>query len=81
MTGTRSWILLSFFMLLLMGSCSAMAGDFAHYPASLPVLGLMVAGKLVNDRYRIVKWPMEFLVWSAVTLIFFNLVFLHFKPF
>ena len=27
MTGTRSWLLLSFFMLLLMGSCSAMAGD------------------------------------------------------
>lgn len=81
MTGTRSWILLSLIMLVLMGSCTAMAGDFEHYPASVPVLAGMIAGKILNDRYRIVKWPMEFFVWSAVALIFFNLVYLHFKPF
>lgn len=81
MTGTRSWILLSLIMLVLMGSCTAMAGDFEHYPASLPVLAFMVVGKVLNDRYQLVKWPMEFIVWSAVALIFFNLVHLHFKPF
>ena len=56
-----------------------MAGDFANWPASLPALGIMIVGKYANDRFHVVKWPMEFILWSAVILIFLNLVYLYFK--
>lgn len=81
MTGTRSWLVLGLIVLALMGGCTAMAGDLEHWPASLPALGVMLVGKALNDRYRVMKWPMEFILWSAVILILFNLVHLHFKPF
>jgi len=81
MTGRASWIVLLFLIFGLLGSCTAMAGDVAHWPASLPWLVLVVAGKVANDRIGLLKWPMEFVFWSAITLILFNLVFLHFKPF
>lgn len=80
--GSRgSWILLGVICTVLLGGCTAMAGDVDHWPASLPALGVMIAGKLVNDRLKVVRWPMEFVLWSAVILIFFNLVYLHFKEF
>jgi uncharacterized protein (DUF983 family) len=81
MTGTRSWVVLSLVMLTMVGSCSAMAGDLQHYPATLPAIAIMIIGKLLNDRYKFVKWPMEFIFWSAMLLIFANLIFLHFKEF
>ena len=81
MSGTKSWIVLALIMLLLLSGCSALAGDFQHYPASLPAAGLMIAGKALNDRYRVVRWPMEFVLWSAVTLIGLNLAYLSIKPF
>lgn len=77
---TGSWVLLGAICLVLLGSCTVMAGDTAHWPASLPALLVMFFGKALNDRYHIVKWPMEFILWSAMTLIFFNLVYLYFKP-
>ncbi len=81
MTATRSWLILSLIVLLLLGGCSALSGDFQHYPASIPAVIAMFTGKALNDRWPLVKWPMEFFLWSAVVLIFFNLVYLHFKPF
>ncbi|MEX3013971.1 hypothetical protein [Gymnodinialimonas hymeniacidonis] len=81
MTGTRSWLVLGLIVIVLMGSCTAMAGNLEHYPASLPALVVMLVGKVLNDRFKLVKWPMEFILWSAVILILFNLIHLHFKPF
>jgi hypothetical protein len=80
MNGTRSsWLLFVLIAAALLGGCTLMAGDVEHWPASAPALALMVAGKLANDRWKVVSWPMEFLMWSAVVLITSNLVYLHFK--
>lgn len=57
----------------LLGSCTVMAGDVSHWPASVIAVALIVAMKILNDRVRILRWPMEFLLASAVTLIVVNL--------
>ncbi|MEJ8858944.1 hypothetical protein WKW79_30540 [Variovorax robiniae] len=80
MTAMRSWALLAIVCAVLLGGCTALAGDVAHWPGSLPAIALMVLGKAVNDRVKLLKWPMEFAFWSAILLIFCNLVYLHFKP-
>jgi hypothetical protein len=64
----------------LLGGCSALAGGVQHWPASLVAVAAMVVGKVVNDRSRLVKWPMEFLLLSAILLIVANLVQLYFAP-
>lgn len=61
----------------LLGSCSAMAGNFSHWPASMIAVALIVTMKFVNDRVRILRWPMEFLLASAVTMIVVNLAHLY----
>ena len=81
MTGTRSWTFVALVMLALVGGCSAMAGDLQHYPATVPALGLMVAGKVATERFKFIKSPMEFIFWAAMVLIFANLIYLHFKEF
>lgn len=58
---------------LLLGSCTVMAGDTSHWPASLLAVALIVVLKLVNDRVQVLRWPMEFLLASAVTMIVVNL--------
>jgi hypothetical protein len=65
---------------LLLGSCTAMAGDLSHWPASVPAVAAILALKVANDRFRFLRWPMEFLLGSAVILIVFNLVRLYFLP-
>jgi hypothetical protein len=77
MTGTKSWIVLFVIMLTLLSSCTAMAGNVDHWPASLVAVAVMVAGKFLNDRFAFVKWPTEFLFWAAMTLIFCNLSYLY----
>ncbi|MDO6732763.1 hypothetical protein Q4577_22310 [Marinovum sp. 2_MG-2023] len=81
MTSSRSWIVLGLIMMALTSSCTAMAGDFEHWPATVPALAVMLVGKVLNSRFQLVKWPMEFIMLSAVTLILFNLIHLYFKPF
>lgn len=65
---------------LLLGSCTLMAGDFSHWPASLIAVGLIIVLKIANDRFQILRWPMEFLLASAVTMIVVNLTRLYFLP-
>lgn len=77
MSRTTSWIILFGLMLFLLGSCTAMAGNVDHWPASLSAVAAMLAGKVANDRFHIVKWPMEFVFWSAITMVFFNLLYLY----
>ena len=80
MTAMRSWGVLSIICAVLLGGCTAMAGGVEHWPGSLSAVALIVVGKAANDRVKFLKWPMEFAFWSAILLIFCNLVYLHFKP-
>lgn len=80
MAALRSWGVLALLCAVLLGGCTALAGDVAHWPGSLPAMVLVVLGKAVNDRVKLLKWPMEFAFWSAILLILCNLVYLHFKP-
>jgi hypothetical protein len=58
---------------LLLGSCTVIAGDVSHWPTSLLAVAVIVALKLANDRVQVLRWPMEFLLASAVTMIVINL--------
>jgi hypothetical protein len=62
---------------VLLGSCTAMAGDLSHWPASAPAVAAILAMKVANDRLRLLSWPMEFLLASAVVLIVANLARLY----
>lgn len=78
MTSARAnWLILLAIMAGLATGCSLMAGDLSHWPATLPALLAILVAKLVNDRIRLLKWPMEFLFWAAMLLILFNLVRLY----
>ncbi|RBP18121.1 hypothetical protein DFR50_10163 [Roseiarcus fermentans] len=77
MSGKSSWFVLLGIILAMLGGCTAMAGDLQTWPASLTAVAIMLVAKIVNDRVRIVKWPMEFLFWSAMTMIVCNLAYLY----
>ena len=62
----------------LLSSCTAMTGDVSHWPASVIAIIVIVAMKLANDRIKVLAWPMEFLLASAVTMIVINLARLYF---
>ena len=74
------WITLVAMLAFLLGSCTAMAGGVSHYPASGIAVILILGLKLVNDRLKMLAWPMEFLLFSAVILILANLTRLYFLP-
>lgn len=61
----------------LLGSCTVMAGGVSHWPASAIAVALIVIVKIVNDRVQILRWPMEFLLASAVIMIIVNLAHLY----
>lgn len=79
MKQSGSWFVLACIIVFLLGSCSMLAGGMQHWPASSAAVAAMVVGKTANDRYKLVKWPMEFLMLSAILLIVANLVQLYFK--
>lgn len=76
----KSWVVLLIILTLLLGSCTVMAGDVSHWPASMVAVVLIVLLKIWNDRSKILAWPMEFLLFAAVILIVANLVRLYFTP-
>ena len=67
-------------ILLLLGSCTVMAGGASHWPASAIAVVVIVVMKFANDRFRVLNWPMEFLLASAVIMIVSNLTRLYFLP-
>jgi hypothetical protein len=69
---------LSIILLFLLGSCTVMAGDVSHWPASVIAVVVIIAMKIGNDRFKILGWPMEFLLAAAVTMIVINLGRLYF---
>lgn len=76
----KSWIILVFILLFQLGSCTVMAGGTEASSAMLVAVVLIVGLKLLNDRYRILGFPMEFLLFSTVIMIVVNLVRLYFLP-
>lgn len=75
-----SWIVLVVLVGLLLGSCTAIAGDVSHWPASLIAVIVIVILKIVNDRIKLLAWPMEFLLASGVIMIVINLARLYMLP-
>lgn len=76
----KSWVVLLLILGLLLGSCSAIAGDLTHWPATSIAVLLIVLAKVVNDRLKVLAWPMEFLLASGVTMIVVNLGRLYMTP-
>lgn len=74
------WIVLVVILCALLGSCTVMAGNVAHWPASLVAVVLIVLLKVWNDRSKNLAWPMEFLLFAAVILIVSNLTRLYLLP-
>lgn len=62
----------------LLGSCTVMAGNVSHWPASAAAVAAILAMKVANDRLRLLSWPMEFLLAAAVVMISANLLRLYF---
>jgi uncharacterized membrane protein len=76
----RNALVLLVILGFLLGSCTMIAGDLSHWPATLVAIGVIVVMKVANDRFRVLGWPMEFLLASAVTMIVINLTRLYFVP-
>lgn len=76
----RSHLVLFIILAVLLGSCTVMAGDASHWPASLIAVVVIVLLKALNDRTRLLAWPMEFLLAAAVSMIVINLAWLYFTP-
>jgi hypothetical protein len=76
----RTAFALLLMLAFLLGSCTVIAGDVAHWPATLISVIAIIAMKIANDRFHVLGWPMEFLLASAVTMITVNLARLYFQP-
>ncbi len=80
MRGVKSWILLFVVVLCLFGGCTALAGDMSTWPPFLVWVAIVVPLKALNDRFRKVAWPIEYIFWSAILLITINLIWLRYTP-
>ncbi|MDQ0315901.1 hypothetical protein [Amorphus orientalis] len=76
----RNTIGLLVILAFLLGSCTAMAGGIQHWPASLIAVAVIVLMKIANDRYKVLNWPLEFLLASGVVMIVINLGRLYIIP-
>lgn len=76
----RRWTGLLILLAFLLGSCTTMAGGVQHWPASLVAVAAIVAMKIANDRYRVLRWPLEFLLAAGVVMIVINLARLYMLP-
>ncbi len=76
----KSWVVLSIILLFLLSSCTAIAGGTSLWPASLIAFVVIVALKVINDRIKLLAWPMEFLLASGVIMIVINLGNLYWQP-
>lgn len=74
------WLVLGIVMAALFGGCTAFAGKVTGEwtPAYLIWAAIVAPMKALNDRFKKVKWPMEFIMWSVLLLIALNLVWLRY---
>lgn len=76
----RSQFALVIIICFLLGSCTTMAGGIDHWPAMVLATVAIIGLKIFNDKRKILAWPMEFLLFAAVTMIVMNLAWLYFLP-
>lgn len=76
----RRFIGLAIILLLLLSGCAAIEGGPPPPLTSLLAVAAITGMKFVNDRIKLLAWPMEFLLASAVLMIVFNLVRLYYTP-
>lgn len=76
----KSWIVLTIILAALLGGCTALTGDASHWPSSLAAVVFLVPAKWLNDKVKVLAWPMEFLLAAGVTMIVFSLIRLYFTP-
>jgi poly(A) polymerase Pap1 len=55
-----------------------MAGNLNQWPAMAVATAAILALKVWNNRKKVLAWPMEFLLFAAVTMIVVNLAWLYF---
>lgn len=74
------WLFICLYILALFGGCTAFAGGVTTewIPPFAIWIGLTFMFKVLNDRFKKVKWPMEFVMWSVLLLVAINLVWLGF---
>ncbi len=72
------WLFLVLYILGLFGGCTLLAGgvNMDWGPAFAFWTVLLVPLKMLNDRLKKMKWPMEFVTWTIVGLITMNLIWL-----
>ena len=80
MSAFRSWVLFVICILGVFGGCSAMAGGVSHWSPFLIWLAVVAPMKALNDRFRKVPRPIEFILWSIILLITINLLWLRYTP-
>jgi uncharacterized protein YcfL len=76
----KSWIVLAVIILFLLGGCSAIEGGTPPALTSVIAVAAILGMKVANDRIKLLAWPMEFLLASAVIMIVLNLVRLYYTP-
>lgn len=76
----RTWIVLAVILSVLLGSCTVLTGDMSHWPSSLAAVVFLVPLKWLNDKVKVLAWPMEFILASGVTMIVFSMIRLYFTP-
>lgn len=65
---------------LLLGGCAAIEGGAPPPFTSVLAVAAITGLKFLNDRFKFLAWPMEFVLASAVLMIVFNLVRLYVTP-
>ncbi len=76
----KRFIGLGVILLFLLSGCAAIEGGPPPPLTSVLAVAAIVGMKFANDRIRLLAWPMEFLLASAVLMIVFNLVRLYYMP-
>lgn len=74
----RSWIVLLIILSALTGGCTVLTGDVSHWPSTLAAIAFLIPAKWLNDRVKLLAWPMEFLLASGVVMIVFSMIRLYF---
>lgn len=75
-----SWIVLAVILSVLAGIGTVLSGDITQWSSTLAAVAFLVPAKWLNDRVKLLAWPMEFLLASGVTMIVFSMIRLYFTP-
>jgi hypothetical protein len=74
----RTLVLLLVWVAFTFSSCTALTGSFASTVPYLIWVGCMLALFFANRKVEFMAWPIEFMLWTAILLVFVNLLWLRF---